>query len=264
MNNLDFYNFFDPEISIKKIHSILQETCKEYWKSQSVNTCNAFFYILEGEYTIYIEGRRIKIKENDLIYIPEGQAYKSAGKKLTFVGIYFSKHKTNEKSFFDEFHHLPGMKNMKNQFLEAARLFSRNPSGKSIKLMKQLYTILDNIVRAELPGNESFKYYSTIKNAIDYIENNYTKNDINSVYLANLCNITATHFARIFKKIYDTNPKDYVINLRMKRAEEYLIYSAYSILEISNLLGYSDPAYFSSAFKRIYGVSPSEFRKNNS
>lgn len=263
MNNLDFFNILDPEISVKEIHSILQETSEEYWKSQSVNTCNVFFYILEGEYTIYIDGRKMKIKENDLIYIPEEQAYKSAGKKLTFVGIYFSKHKTNEKSFFDEFHHLPGMKNMKNQFLEIARLFSRNPSGKSIKLMKQLYSIFDNMIRAELPGNESFKYYSTIKNAVEYIENNYMSDDINSVYLANLCNITSTHFARVFKKLYDTTPKDYIIKLRMKRAEEYLLYSAYSVLEIAELLGYNDPAYFSAAFKKNYGVSPSEFRKNN-
>ena len=97
---------------------------------------------------------------------------------------------------------------------------------------------------------------------MDYLETNYTKTGISITFLANLCNITPTYFTSVFKKIFNTTPKDYIINMRMEKAKEYLMYSTYTMNEISEDLGYSNPAYFSAAFKKNYGVAPTEFKKN--
>ena len=264
MSNHNFFNILDPDISINRVSSVMQESMDGFWKTKIVVPNDQIFFILEGTYNMYIGNEFLRVKENDVLFLPKGVNYRATGNSghFSYIGIYFTRYESDEKSFFDTYHHMPNLKGMKNHFREVKKLFWGNREGKNLKMKKQIYSILDNLVSAEFSENNPYdKNFSTIKPATDYIEDNYTTNDISCIFLANLCNVTPTHLARLFKKIYNTTPKEYMIRLRMKRAEEYLIYSAYSVTEISSLLGYSDPAYFSAAFKRIYGVSPSAYRK---
>ena len=85
--------------------------------------------------------------------------------------------------------------------------------------------------------------------------------DISIEKLAELCSLHPTYFAHVFKEAYGTSPKSYIIGLKIKRAKEYLAHSDYSVNEISELVGYSDPAYFSSAFKKETGETPTEYKR---
>ena len=265
MNNHNYFNIYDADISITDVDSILREEHSGFWRTEQKPSYNQLFYVLEGEYNIYIDNKSVRICENDVLFLPRNTAYRAEGynKNFSFIGIYFSVLEPEPETFFHKFQHIRNLKNMKNQFREIARMFSGTQPGRRLRLKKALYSILENLTSASFSGDAICRYYSTIKNAADYIEENYMNNDISCVFLANLCNITPTHFAKTFKMAYNITPKEYIIRMRMKRAEEYLIYSAYSVMEISSLLGYSDPAYFSAAFKRIYGVSPSAYRKNS-
>ena len=71
-----------------------------------------------------------------------------------------------------------------------------------------------------------------------------------------------SYFINVFKNIYKKTPKKYIVEMRMEKAKELLIYSRYSVSEIAEKLGYSDNTYFSNAFKSYMGVSPLNFRKN--
>jgi AraC-like DNA-binding protein len=54
---------------------------------------------------------------------------------------------------------------------------------------------------------------------------------------------------------------DFVLDIRMKEAKKLLERTSLRITEITDRLGYSDITYFSNAFKRKTGVTPSEYRK---
>ncbi len=64
-----------------------------------------------------------------------------------------------------------------------------------------------------------------------------------------------------FKKELNVTPVNYVTTCRIKRAKQLLFDSNLSISHIAESCGYSNVYYFSSAFKKIEGISPSDFRK---
>lgn len=78
--------------------------------------------------------------------------------------------------------------------------------------------------------------------------------------LAEIFNISKTTIKSWFREVYGVGIYTYLKNYRLQEALRYLKETNYSILEISNIIGYSNPAKFSTAFKETYGSSPKEFR----
>ncbi|MBO4617019.1 MAG: response regulator [Lachnospiraceae bacterium] len=93
-----------------------------------------------------------------------------------------------------------------------------------------------------------------------YIEANYTKNiTLDDVSMA--VNISSYYLSRIFKESTGENFIDYLTKLRIVRAKELLSTTQYSMKEICQMAGYSDPNYFSKSFKKNVGVTPTEYRE---
>lgn len=65
---------------------------------------------------------------------------------------------------------------------------------------------------------------------------------------------------RLFKQYMGTTIIDYLIQIRMNRAKELLEQGEYSIKQISYMIGYQDPNYFTWSFKKAMGISPVKYR----
>jgi AraC-like DNA-binding protein len=74
--------------------------------------------------------------------------------------------------------------------------------------------------------------------------------------------LSPAHFSRICKEYCQKSPIRIVTKLRMQRAEELLKSSNCNLNVIAEKIGYDNEFAFSTAFKRLYGISPREFRKN--
>ena len=68
-------------------------------------------------------------------------------------------------------------------------------------------------------------------------------------------------FIRSFKRYMGVTPMQYVTSIRINKAKELLKNTNYSIQEISGLVGYENPLYFSRIFRKQIGCSPSGYRK---
>jgi AraC-like DNA-binding protein len=66
-----------------------------------------------------------------------------------------------------------------------------------------------------------------------------------------------------FRQELGTTPSQYLILLRLRYAKQLLLNHPYTIAEVAELCGYSNPFYFTNAFHRYAGMSPSEFRKHH-
>ncbi len=72
------------------------------------------------------------------------------------------------------------------------------------------------------------------------------------------------YLRKLFKKEVGVTPLEYMTGLRMKKAETMLSSAwsrDYSVAEVAEMCGYSDPLYFSRVFNKHYGCSPSAFAK---
>jgi YesN/AraC family two-component response regulator len=67
----------------------------------------------------------------------------------------------------------------------------------------------------------------------------------------------------IFKEYFNTSPQNYLINFRINKACNLMKNPNLSIGEISRSVGYDDPFLFSKMFKKIKGIPPRIYRKNN-
>lgn len=103
--------------------------------------------------------------------------------------------------------------------------------------------------------------FRIIEKLESYVRYNYTKN----ISIQSLCrhlSISESYLFDLTKKYLNTTPGKYIAQVRMKRAETLIKNSACSIKEIAALVGFKDPLYFSKAFKKIYGKSPTEYAKS--
>ena len=104
--------------------------------------------------------------------------------------------------------------------------------------------------------------YSYIKKATEYIQNNYW-NDLRIYDIAAYVTNDRTYLYLLFRRYLNCSPSEYLTRFRLTRASELLLTTTLSVESIALSCGYSDPATFSKAFKRLMGMSPSARRKKN-
>lgn len=104
---------------------------------------------------------------------------------------------------------------------------------------------------------------SLSQKAAKYIFSNYSQN-ITLDDIAGYVNLSCSHFSKKFKEDTGFGFKEYLINVRIKHACEFLVNTADSVSDVAKRCGFSDSNYFGDVFRRIKGVSPSVYRKENS
>ena len=102
------------------------------------------------------------------------------------------------------------------------------------------------------------EYY--VNQAVSLIENSYFKN-ISVQSISDAVGLDRTYLYRIFKEINGVTIQEYITSLRLKRARYFLANSNLSYSEVSYYCGYISEQYFSMAFKKGVGMSPSAYRK---
>ena len=80
-------------------------------------------------------------------------------------------------------------------------------------------------------------------------------------WIAREAGVSRFHLIRLFKRAHGETPVKRLTRLRMEAAQGHLAGSAKSVTEIAFLCGYDNPAHFASAFRRVVGVSPSDYRR---
>ena len=92
-----------------------------------------------------------------------------------------------------------------------------------------------------------------------FIEHNYM-DDISLQTVAEAMNYSDAYFCKIFKQCFDKNFIVYLSEYRVARAKELLGDVLINVKDVSQKVGYRDSNYFAKVFKRIAGVTPTEYR----
>lgn len=115
---------------------------------------------------------------------------------------------------------------------------------------------LDGVLRS---GARRRERREIIRLAVDYIERNLEE-EISVDDIAGHVGLSTAYFSTMFSQETGRTPNEVLIDLRLKRAKEYLTQTKMSVMEVCVALGYN-PGYFSRLFKRHVGMTPGQYAR---
>ena len=242
-----------------------------------------FVFVRSGSLNVYQENEKIELEQNEIVFHKPNIAHHIAANKNTNPSILivsFSS-KSQEMHFFDnkKFRLTNNLIQILNIIFDlGAKTFdidSTTPDTKkmtlkenaiiggiqSIKNMVEFFLI--EIIKKEKTSNEKIGLFLSgdglIDNMIHYLKNNiYSK-----VTISNLCNYfgySKSFIFREFKKKTGNTIINYFNELKIEEAKILLRKKDNNISQISSLLSFDNPNYFSKVFKKITGISPLKYQ----
>jgi two-component system response regulator YesN len=142
--------------------------------------------------------------------------------------------------------------------------------------LSSIETMMTNVASVEQLRDEAYKIISIgfayrdrqpnsqhahlIRRAKEYIEGHYADPELSLSEVAAQANLSPSHFSSVFSQETYQTFKEYLTELRINKAKELLRMTRLRSTDIAYQVGYNDPHYFSSVFKKNTGLSPIEFR----
>lgn len=136
-------------------------------------------------------------------------------------------------------------------------IYELNQEKKHIEVEK----IINKISNNENTDNQTVnsKYRDII---LKKFEENYSNVSFNLNSLADNMNLSSGYLSSLFKSLFGIPFQDYLNNIRMEKAKLLLLTTDLKNYEISDQIGFDNVYYFNSKFKKTFGVTPKEFKKN--
>lgn len=129
-------------------------------------------------------------------------------------------------------------------------------------------TDMDNIVHVEClaDDNEELRVIEEDNQRLNDIKQyiwDHMETDVSLNSIANYLHYNPSYLSRLFKQKYQCNIKDFIIETKLKKAENLLTDTDLFVKEIASKLGFDSISHFFRIFKKVYGLAPNEYRANS-
>jgi len=239
-------------------------------------------YVLSGNGTYKINDTFYKVKTGDLLpfnpnvyhreYISEGEHLHEIHIGITNLKIHnFPCDYISNENYFSPVNFSKEGSNFLNCCEEIIKEQNNRKPGYDLILkslvMRLIVIIMREVYSFKLDENDSLCTFESSEKAtivttiISYMNDNYMKN-ISLDKISKNIYLSPVYVSKIFKEETGDSPINYLIKIRLEKASLLLKKNKeISIKEISKLVGYEDAYYFSKLFKKYYGFSPTQFKR---
>ncbi len=238
---------------------------------------------LEDEYTIIINEQEYKLRTNDILIIPPGEIHGiKAPKTGCRVVIQFNGTLLNDlkefKSVFQMFRpfviatpeNMPDIhKNLNSLIMDIiSEYFSDMPFwvASSYALLIRFFTILarkctttSNNTSIMTKNRKQHEYIDCFFYVCQYINEHCTEN-LSIDDIAKIAGFSKYHFTRLFKQIMNVTCYEYLLNRRLVYAEQLLLETDNTIMQVAMKSGFSSLATFNRVFRAKNHCTPSEYK----
>lgn len=112
----------------------------------------------------------------------------------------------------------------------------------------------------QVPHSTKRLHLKTIERAKEFMLENFNT-DISLLELARHCYVSPFHFTRLFKQFCSCSPFSYLHQVRLKHAEILIRTTNMPVTDVCFQSGFNRLDYFSSAFSKLYGMSPKNYKR---
>ncbi len=256
-------------------------TVKNVKRTETHRWSSAFGIVTEGKMTVECDGRALTIDEGHLVFVPHGcnctEICVEAG-ELIWINItawyldddyirgYLDRGHLRASAVDSTWMHAAQFDITNNKELLALserieRNFALAGSSHQAKCMRDIYDIISKIQAQQGVSNYQRSQYEIIRPAVNYIDLNYSDQQLNNTRLANAAGISEVYLRKLFSNLFGITPAKYVADLRIEKAKSMLVSEYMSVSEVAEAVGFSNIYHFSKTFKRITGYTPTEFAK---
>jgi len=153
------------------------------------------------------------------------------------------------------------------RFVDSMEFYFQNPRLVNEELLglkiKELILLLVQTKNVDSVLELVADLYSTRTVSLKKVIDLHQYSNLGMEELAKICNLSLSSFKREFKKVFNDSPANYILNAKLKKAQELLTMSDMPINEIAYDTGFNDPLYFTRQFTKKVGASPSAYRKDH-
>ncbi len=241
-----------------KIISSFHKVSNPYNKIVSRNS-NTFIMRAQGSVVYDFYDNVIYTNPGDIIFLPKGVSYESktvSEEPSVYTSI----------NFYGDFVNAKPVSYSLVDFYEADYIISQfsdlwnlGTPAERHKCMSMFYNLLSYISIIENSSYPEKRKFEIIEPAIIYLKEHIYDCSLNVHILHRLCGISDTYFRQIFVSKFGMTPQKYIISRRLSHARSIIDSGDFhTVGEVAVLVGFNDPLYFSKAFKKMYGVAPSD------
>ncbi len=248
--------FASPHCTVKKIWKVCADSTYRIKRSHPDIENFVALFTLSGTGEVRTKGKTIRAAQSTLYLLRNEEilSYQTEKEQWQFYWVEF----TLDTPFlpFESEISLSNQsdiaKTLSDCYAELGQAHSAQLSSCRFSLL--LLTCLKNRYQT----NVSFKQ-QLLENTLSYITQNIHR-DIKISELAEKQNISPRYLNKLFQQELSVSPKEYILNLKMRAAEDLLLHTDMKLYTIALSLGFENQYYFSRIFKKYFGKSPSSFR----
>lgn len=248
-----------------------------HYRKRSKEEASEFIliYCMEGEGWFEIENNHYNVIPNQFFILPAQQAHAYGSSEKNPWTIYWIHFNGNKASFFSLGFNRPKnitpQKNsrIKDRLILFEEIYSTISTGYNKNHMLYATTCLFHFLgsmkfigeyRECKQPNSNSKNKNIVQLAIHYMQENMGKK-IRLADIAAEMKLSVSRFSSFFEESTGTSPLRYLTFLRIQEACRLLDFSDLKISQISPLVGYEDPLYFSRLFSKTMGMSPLAYKQ---
>ena len=268
-------------IDRNKVKLLYVSTAKyggDWHSTLHTHACTEIFYVVGGSGKFNIEGKLLPVTTDDMVIVnPNVEhtevSYNKRPLEYIVLGVEGLEYSAGEDA--DERWFMTNLQNAREALLHALREMLREIEYKAVgyelicqdllevlilRLMRHAgLQFLPTKTEHRKPGRKPSKECAAVRHYID----NHFKENINLDMLSELVHVNKYYMVHSFTKEYGISPINYLISRRIEESKYLLSDTDHSLSQISHMLGFSSPSYFSRSFRRLEGMSPMEFRRSS-
>ncbi|MBR5156485.1 MAG: AraC family transcriptional regulator [Clostridia bacterium] len=244
-----------------KIEDIHAGTAK---KSSSVLCRNRSSLVLRtsGAVRYTFSDQILEIYPGDIIFMPRGCCYDFVtltDAPCNYVSVRIESDASETTPFVYSIKDFPEYTEFENKLSD---MWKFGGPAERYRCYSIIYNLLAYMKNQEKIAYTDKKKSHLISPAVSYLKKHIYDCDLKIDTLIQLCGISGTYFQKIFQANYSISPQKYILNKRLSHAKAIMDSGDFdTISEIATSVGYTDPLYFSRAFKKKYGFSPTHYIK---